>query len=147
MCLPQWGKNCSHKHREVVSFPMYTRSLPLSQRVAGLSQGESAVSCLLGPETTGCRAQFIALSDVFSFGSNPLQYICNISNALAEIGLFWRPDTFMALASHPFLFNLVLNANKCMHRDLHTGRLANVFRFAYWGLHLYCNHCCNSGCC
>lgn len=43
-----------------------------------LSQGGSAVSFLLSPDTTGCKAEFIALPGIFSFGSNPLQYICNI---------------------------------------------------------------------
>lgn len=51
-----------------------------------LSQGGSAVSFPLSPDKTGCKAEFIALSGIFSFGSNPLQYICNISNALAEMG-------------------------------------------------------------
>lgn len=74
-------------------------------------------------KTTGCKAQFIALSGIFSFGSNLLQYICSISNALAEMWLFWRPDIFIVLASHPFLFNLALDTNKHMHWDLHTGRI------------------------
>lgn len=80
-----------------------------------MSQGGSAVSFLLSPDKTGCKAEFIALSGIFSFGSNPLQYIGNISNALAEMGLFRRPDIFIVLASHPFLFNLVLDTNKYMH--------------------------------
>lgn len=54
----------------------------------GVTQGGSAVSLLLRPNKTSCKAEFIALSGIFSFGSNPLQYICNISNALAEMGLF-----------------------------------------------------------
>lgn len=108
-----------------------------------LMQVGSAVSLLLRPNKTGCKAEFIALSGTFSFGSNPHQYICNISNALLKMGLFWRPDMFIALANHPFLFNLVLDRNKYIQWDLHMGRQAHIFRLACLGLHLYCNHCCS----
>lgn len=89
-------------------------------------------------KTTGCKAQFIALSGIFSFGSNPLQYISSISNALAEMGLFWRPDIFIVLASHPFLFNLALDTNKHMHWDLHTGRIFSGLNAV--GCICKCNH-------
>lgn len=135
---------CFLRHIKAVKMSqlLHTHRVP-AMLPSCLTQGGSAVSLLLRPNKTGCKAEFIALSGIFSFGSNPHQYICNISNALAKMGLFWRPDMFIALANHPFLFNLVLDRNKYMHWDLHMSRQANIFRLACWGLHLYCNHCCS----